>query len=106
MPHDSFRICEKPTTFHSVSRKGWANVVRASGVMSKVENMSNYSTTLDARGATETSVQTAPGLWQRFYKALVAAREEQARREIERYFSSLSPEQLKDLGYPASADRR
>jgi len=69
--------------------------------------MSHYSTTIGAHGAVDThSRPAAPSLWQRFYKALVAARQEQARREIERYFASLGENQLKDLGYPTSTDRR
>ncbi len=69
--------------------------------------MSHYSTTIGAHGAVEIdSRPAAPSVWRRFYDALVAARQEQARREVERYYSTLGPEQLKDLGFPTSTDRR
>ena len=69
--------------------------------------MSNYSTTIGAHGTVDTdSRPAAPGFWQRFYSALVASREEQVRREIERYYSTLSENQRKDLGFPTRNDRR
>lgn len=69
--------------------------------------MSNYSTTIGTHGTVDNdSRPTVTGFWQRLYRALVAAREQQARREIERYYGTLSEAQLKDLGFPTSADRR
>lgn len=106
MPQIAFRKCEMKTRYRSVSRKGRTYVVQASGVISKVENMSNFSTTLGAQGAIEAARPAAPSFWQRVYKALIAARQDQARREVERYYSTLGPDQLKDLGYPTSADHR
>lgn len=69
--------------------------------------MSHYSSTMSANSAVGTGVRSHEGgFWSRFYAALVKAREEQARRELNRYFSTLSDQQKKDLGYPSAVDRR
>jgi hypothetical protein len=68
--------------------------------------MTNYTSTLGAHGAIETDVRPAgKSLWKRAMEALVAARQEQARRELERYFSTLSDAQRKDLGFPVAPPR-
>ena len=69
--------------------------------------MSIHATTLGAHGAIDTSSRPATkGLWHRVLDKLVAARQEQARRQIEAYINGLSEQQRKDLGFPTAADRR
>ena len=69
--------------------------------------MSNYSTAIHAGSAAGAgSRSNENGFWKRFYARLIAAREAQARREIERYFKTLGDQQMKDLGYPSAVDKR
>ena len=69
--------------------------------------MSIHSTTLDAHGAIDRADRPAKkGFWQRFYAKMIAARQAQARREIQAYINDLSDQQRKDLGFPTAADKR
>jgi len=72
-----------------------------------MKDMSNYSTAIHAGAVVGAGARSNEnGFWKRFYARLIAARQEAARREIERYYNGLSNQQLKDLGYPSSVDRR
>ena len=56
-------------------------------------------TTLDSFAGRETDKAPKPGLFARFFKALVVSREREARRYVNGYLLSLDDKTLAELGY-------
>ena len=56
-------------------------------------------TTLDSFEGRATDKARQPGLFARFFKALVVSREREARRYVNGYLRSLDDKTLADLGY-------
>ena len=64
--------------------------------------MSNMTTTFGADAAIARSgARKSKGVWARLYARMIAGRQLQAQRELDRYFSSLTEAQRRDLGLPA-----
>lgn len=68
--------------------------------------MSNITTTFGANSAiADSGARKSKGFWARLYARMIAARQAQAKRDLDRYLSTLSEADRKDLGWPAPGDR-